>query len=60
MNTQKEQKILTREEVKTKLNIATGTLYNWERKKILMPTRIGRRVYYLESDILKLFDNESK
>jgi len=56
MNKQTEQKILTRDEVKKKLNISTGTLYNWEKAKILKPTRIGRRVYFLESDIMEFFE----
>jgi len=53
---QTEQKILTRDQVKEKLNIATGTLYNWEKAGILKPTRIGRRVYFLESDIMEFFE----
>jgi len=53
---QTEQKILTRDQVKEKLNIATGTLYNWEKAGILKPTQIGRRVYFLESDIMEFFE----
>ena len=56
MSEQTEKKILTREQVKEKLNISTGTLYNWEKAEILKPTRIGRRVYFLERDIMEFFE----
>jgi len=49
-------KILTRDETKELLQISNGTLFNWERKGILKPTRIGRRVYYSEESIEKFFE----
>ena len=47
-------KILTREEVCKLLKVSTTTLFNWNNDKILVNFKIGRRVYYMQSDVLAL------
>jgi predicted DNA-binding transcriptional regulator AlpA len=47
-------KILTREEVCKLLKVSTTTLFNWNNDKILVNFKIGRRVYYMESDVLAI------
>ena len=36
------------------LSICRSTLYYWEKKGYLKPVRIGRKLYYKHSDIVKL------
>jgi len=50
------KKILTRNETKNLLKVSNSTLWNWEQSGILVPTRIGRRVYYLVESIEKFFE----
>ena len=43
--------LLTREEVAELLSVNLCTLHDWDKRKTLCPTRIGRRVYYKVSDV---------
>lgn len=43
--------LYTRQEVIDLLNISPTTLWNWGESDILKPTRIGRRVYFLKSEV---------
>lgn len=43
--------LLTREEVAELLNVNLCTLHDWDKRKTLCPTRIGRRVFYKVSDV---------
>ena len=43
--------LLTREEVSKLLNVSLVTLHNWEKKRYLMPKKIGKRVLYLREDV---------
>lgn len=43
---------LTRKQVAKMLQIDLSTLYAWKQKGILKPKGIGKRVYYLRSDII--------
>ena len=45
-------KIMTREEVCKLLKVSTTTLFNWNNDKILVNFKIGRRVYYMQSDVM--------
>tara|TARA_E500000318_G_scaffold98631_2_gene100073 strand:+ start:180 stop:959 length:780 start_codon:yes stop_codon:yes gene_type:complete len=53
-NADAEEKVLTRKEVLKELDICSNTLSNWVRNKQIPYTRIGRRLYFLKSEILKL------
>lgn len=46
--------LLTTDEVINMLHVCRSTLWNWERKKLLIPNRAGRRNLYKLEDILKL------
>ncbi|WP_365969418.1 helix-turn-helix domain-containing protein, partial [uncultured Algibacter sp.] len=39
------------------LHVTEVTLNNWEKKNILVPKRIGRRVLYKEGDVLERLDH---
>lgn len=48
-------KTLTREEAMAKFNIKSATtLWNWERKGLLTPIKVGNKKYYATSEIDKL------
>jgi hypothetical protein len=49
-------KILTRKEVCKLLKVSTTTLFNWNNDKILVNFKIGRRVYYMQSDVLRVLN----
>lgn len=53
-NADAEEKILTRREVLKELGICSKTLTNWVRESKIPYTRIGRRLYFLKSEILNL------
>lgn len=44
-------------EAAERLGVSLNTLWRWERQKYLIPTRIGRRVYYRAGDIEALAGN---
>lgn len=45
-------RLLSREEAATYLNVSMPTLNAWEKAGQLKPKRYGNRVYYFESDLL--------
>ena len=49
-------KILTREEVCKLLKVSLTTLFNWNNDKILVNYKVGRRVYYMKTDVLALLN----
>lgn len=49
--------ILTAEETMELMSLSRGTLYNLEKDGTLNPRRLGRRVYYLRSDIYKALES---
>lgn len=53
-NSDAEERILTRKEVLKELDICSNTLSNWVRDKKIPYTRIGRRLYFLKSELLNL------
>ncbi|MDB5033100.1 MAG: DNA-binding protein [Chlorobi bacterium] len=44
--------LLTRKEAAELLHVSVLTLSNWERRNILHPRRISRRVLYMKADVL--------
>lgn len=51
-------KLLSRKEVSQYLKVSLVTLYEWEKKEILVPIRIGTRVRYHLSDIIDFTENQ--
>ena len=47
----KREPRLTIKQVSHRLNVDPSTLWRWERDGYLVPTRLGRKVLYNESDI---------
>lgn len=51
------ERILTRDDVCKLMKVSYTTLFNWNNDKILLNHKVGRRVYYRESDVMTLFNN---
>lgn len=49
-----ELNLIPKREVMERLSVTHATLWNWEKKKYLVPVKIGRRVFYRCEDINKL------
>jgi hypothetical protein len=49
-------KILTREEVSKLLKVSLTTLFNWNNDKTLVNYKVGRRVFYMKTDVLALLN----
>lgn len=49
-------KILTRKEVCELFGVTETTLFNWNNDKILVNFKVGRRVYYKQSDVLAIIN----
>jgi hypothetical protein len=43
--------LMTREEVSKLLNVSLVTLFNWEKKRVLVSKKVGGRVLYLREDV---------
>ncbi len=43
--------LMTRDEVGKLLNVSLVTLHNWEKKRYLVPKKVGGRVLYLREDV---------
>ncbi|MGH1519749.1 helix-turn-helix transcriptional regulator [Chryseobacterium sp. JK1] len=50
--TEKEKELYTRKEVMELLGVTYSTLFNWNKKKILVPRKIGHKVYYDRKEVL--------
>ncbi|MDR0757938.1 MAG: helix-turn-helix domain-containing protein [Tannerella sp.] len=48
-----QDRLLTREETAKMLSVTLSTLWEWDRKKYLLPVKIGRRVFYRYRDIME-------
>lgn len=55
--TQKENELLSREETSKLLKVSFTTLFNWNREKVLEAKKLGKKVYYLKSDVLNKLNN---
>ena len=49
---EKESDLLTRDETAKLLKVSTTSLFIWNRDSILKAKKIGRRVYYLKSEVM--------
>ena len=48
---QQDEELWTREETAKFFQVSFQTLHNWKKHKVLIPLRVGTRVYYRKSDI---------
>lgn len=55
---EKNERYLTFKEASQITGKTRSTLWSWEKKGYLVPTRIGKELRYLESDILKLMSKK--
>ena len=49
----KKEKYLTKEEVKKMCDVCDTTLWHWSKKNYLKPVKVGNKVSFRHSDILK-------
>lgn len=49
-----EDRILTRKEAAKMLSVDISTLWRWEKEGHLLPSRIGKRIYYKYSEIQRI------
>ncbi len=47
---------LTRKQVCIILGVCEATLHNWNKNKILVNFKVGRKVHYRESDVLAILN----
>ena len=52
-----EKEILSRQETADLLGTSLTTLFHWANLGVLNPTKIGRRVYYTQSELQRYFAN---
>jgi predicted DNA-binding transcriptional regulator AlpA len=50
---QEPERLLTRKEASQMLGVSLPTLNAWEKSGYVQPKRIGNRVYYRNSDLVK-------
>lgn len=50
-SSQQEEELRTREETAEFFRVSYQTLHNWKKDKILLPIKVGTRVYYRKTDI---------
>lgn len=55
-----QDELLTRKEVSKILNVSLMTLNRWDKQNILKPSRIGRRVRYLKSNVMASLNKENE
>lgn len=46
------KELLTRDETSNLLKVSYTTLFNWNREETLKAKKIGRKVFYLRSDVM--------
>ena len=49
-----EDRLLTKKEVMEKFGVCHTTLWNWNKNKILIPVKVGKKVCYRQSDVERL------
>lgn len=59
LTSKKEERYLKVNQVTEITGKARSTLWAWERKGYLVPSRIGKELRYLESDVIKLMSDKS-
>lgn len=57
LNRKKEtETLLTPDEVASKYRISKVTLWRWAKDELLKPVKMGRKSFYRQSDIERVFD----
>ena len=57
LNRKKEtENLLTPDEVASKYRISKVTLWRWAKDGLLKPVKMGRKTFYRQSDIERVFD----
>lgn len=51
-----ESPLLTPDEVASKYRISKVTLWRWAKDRLLKPVKMGRKSFYRQSDIERVFD----
>ena len=51
-----ESPLLTPDEVASKYRISKVTLWRWDKEGLLKPIKMGRKSFYRQSDIERVFD----
>lgn len=46
-----DKSFYTRQETADLLNVSLATLHNWAKQEILLPTKVGSRVYYSSAEV---------
>ena len=49
-----QEVLLTKKEVMEKFGVCHTTLWNWNKNKILIPVKVGKKVCYRQSDVERL------
>ena len=49
-----QEVLLTKKEVMEKFGVCHTTLWNWNKNKILIPAKVGKKVCYRQSDVERL------
>ena len=49
-----QEVLLTKKEVMEKFGVCHTTLWNWNKNKILIPVKVGKKVCYSQSDVERL------
>src|SRR5688500_1471356 len=50
--------LLSRAQARRLLHVSNTTLHHWEKKRVLIPTRAGRRVLFRRVDIDRMLSGE--
>ncbi len=50
-DSENKSNLLTRDETAKLLKVSFTSLFHWAKKEILIPKKLGRRVYYLKSEV---------
>ena len=51
-----KEKYLTAQEAAEKLGVDVSTLWRWDKTDFLKKIKVGKKIFYRESDILKLME----
>lgn len=51
---EEEEEYLTRKQMMEQYQVSKTTLHNWKIKGILVPVKVGRKVYYRKADVLAM------
>ena len=57
-NSSNQDELITKKEVMENLNVSPTTLWIWEKRKYLVPVKIGRRIFYKHQDIKKIVEGK--